>query len=322
PVGADRCMTLAATSSQYTILTGLVCDGVNISAEGIKITDSTFGTASFIRLQDVEIKNAKHHGLLVTRSTDNEFIRLTVHDNGTTDDADHGIYISEAAHRTLIANSIVYNNHAAGILVYNTTSPADGCIVRNNRSYTNGTSGLLLSATNTLAYNNVIYNNHTAAGNLLGSARSGLKVSGSSTGVKLYNNTVYGQKDNSSDKGIEVASGVANTEVRNTIAYNNAKNLSNSGTNTLLTNNVTTDPKFIDAPNTDFHLQATSPAIDAGATLPTVPTDYDGNPRPQGAVYDIGAYEFGSGAAAFAFAFSNGSNQVVTRGASVSIPLT
>src|SRR5436309_9448306 len=58
-VGAARCMLIAAAGSQYAVVSGLVCDVVNISAEGIKITDSTFGAASFIRLQDVEIKNAK-----------------------------------------------------------------------------------------------------------------------------------------------------------------------------------------------------------------------------------------------------------------------
>src|SRR5438046_4223923 len=98
PVGAARCLLIAAAGSQYAILSGLVCDGVNISAEGIKISDSTSGTASFIRLQDIEIKNAKHHGIAVTRSTDNEFIRITAHDNGTTDDTDSGIYIGEASH--------------------------------------------------------------------------------------------------------------------------------------------------------------------------------------------------------------------------------
>jgi len=42
----------------------------------------------------------------------------------------------------------------------------------------------------------------------------------------------------------------------------------------------------------DFHLQATSPAIDAGAALSAVPTDASGISRSQGAGYDIGAYEF------------------------------
>ncbi len=48
------------------------------------------------------------------------------------------------------------------------------------------------------------------------------------------------------------------------------------------------DPLFVSA--TDFHLAVGSPAIDAGLAVP-VATDFDGNPRPQGAGYDIGAYE-------------------------------
>ena len=54
-----------------------------------------------------------------------------------------------------------------------------------------------------------------------------------------------------------------------------------------------TNPKFIST--TDYHLQSTSPAINAGITLSGVTNDYDGNSRPQGAGYDIGAYEYVSG---------------------------
>ncbi len=54
------------------------------------------------------------------------------------------------------------------------------------------------------------------------------------------------------------------------------------------------DPMFVDydgGVGGDFHLQAGSPAIDAGASLAEVSDDYDGNPRPQGLGHDIGAYE-------------------------------
>jgi hypothetical protein len=44
----------------------------------------------------------------------------------------------------------------------------------------------------------------------------------------------------------------------------------------------------------DYHLRATSPAIDKVVTGPA--TDYDGEARPGGASYDIGADEFGAGA--------------------------
>jgi chitodextrinase len=54
------------------------------------------------------------------------------------------------------------------------------------------------------------------------------------------------------------------------------------------------DPKFVNLASYNFHLQSGSPAIDAAANV-SVLTDLDGNSRPQGAGYDIGAYEYASG---------------------------
>ncbi len=52
------------------------------------------------------------------------------------------------------------------------------------------------------------------------------------------------------------------------------------------------DPMLVNPSGGDFHLQPNSPAIDAGQSLASVVEDFDGNPRPEGAGYDIGAYEF------------------------------
>ncbi len=52
------------------------------------------------------------------------------------------------------------------------------------------------------------------------------------------------------------------------------------------------NPMFVNPTANDFHLRPNSPAIDAGLSLASVVDDFDGNPRPQGAGYDIGAYEF------------------------------
>jgi hypothetical protein len=49
------------------------------------------------------------------------------------------------------------------------------------------------------------------------------------------------------------------------------------------------DPLFIDIAAGNFHLQPTSPAIDQASTGPT--TDIDGEARPRGAKFDIGADE-------------------------------
>jgi parallel beta-helix repeat protein/predicted outer membrane repeat protein len=56
--------------------------------------------------------------------------------------------------------------------------------------------------------------------------------------------------------------------------------------------NINADPCFIDAAHGDFHLSAASPSIDSGTLKGAPSTDKDGNPRPVGAGFDMGAYEF------------------------------
>ncbi|MGZ4280494.1 MAG: choice-of-anchor Q domain-containing protein [Gaiellaceae bacterium] len=56
--------------------------------------------------------------------------------------------------------------------------------------------------------------------------------------------------------------------------------------------NINGDPRFVNAANGDFHLSATSPAVNAGTTVGAPSYDLDGAPR--GAQPDIGAFEFGA----------------------------
>jgi hypothetical protein len=70
-----------------------------------------------------------------------------------------------------------------------------------------------------------------------------------------------------------------------------------SGSGITITNAKTGNPLFVNPTGRDFHLQSTSAAINAGtaSVSSTVTWDYDGNSRPQGSAYDIGAYEYGAG---------------------------
>ena len=60
------------------------------------------------------------------------------------------------------------------------------------------------------------------------------------------------------------------------------------------TNNLEGDPQLVDpVTSRDFHLQATSPAINAGTNAFAPADDLDGVTRPVGATVDIGPYEYG-----------------------------
>ncbi|MBG0785530.1 MAG: DUF1565 domain-containing protein [Anaerolineaceae bacterium] len=64
----------------------------------------------------------------------------------------------------------------------------------------------------------------------------------------------------------------------------------NGGNSYPLTNPVYEDPMFVDPSTDDYHLDKESPAVDAGAVV-TLDEDYDGDERPIGDGYDIGADE-------------------------------
>lgn len=144
---------------------------------------------------------------------------------------------------------------------------------------------------------------------------------------RFYNNTLYNVGSTNKlvmylydDPGKSNFSGarimnnifIASSNISN---YGNVMSIGSSGSNVIVSNNFVAsvsgfqplsgwkengginggDPKFVDAANRNFHLQAGSPAIDKGTTSISLATDYDGSPRPKGTAPDMGAYEFQNG---------------------------
>ena len=70
-------------------------------------------------------------------------------------------------------------------------------------------------------------------------------------------------------------------------------NITNTYGVTMGAHSLIGDPRFVDPTHDDYHLTVGSAAIDHGVDA-GVTSDLDGNPRPIGNGFDIGAYEYQS----------------------------
>jgi hypothetical protein len=80
---------------------------------------------------------------------------------------------------------------------------------------------------------------------------------------------------------------VSNSSLQNATFANNEVG---TGTFSNLGGFIAGDPNFVNLALGDLHLQPYSACVDAGIAV-VLTVDFDGNARPQGAGYDMGAYE-------------------------------
>ena len=269
---------------------------------------------------------------------DLEFREMDIHHNGYYWFEDMGIYLSGA--RIKIIGNRIHDNASTGIQLWNTSNDPtlvpNHTIVENNIIYANGFTvvkskkgvgseqygrGIVLGSNGAASEGNLIQNNIIFANFPLGIGLYSL-----SNNTKIINNTIVANVN-----GIGSDERATNVIVKNNIVYdNNAEavrawleinrpellnsvntNRHGSGfdlpaTGIAASNNLTAvDPKFSNRANNDFHLIASSLAIDAGTSQDAPATDFEGTPRPQGNGYDIGADEYGGSATCDCTAWQN-----------------
>ena len=268
-------------------------DGSNADADGIRF----FGTGHMIRknyIHDITMTDAgntdPHIDCFQTWST---AVNITFEQNkcvfdwtnSTSPDAYQGAMIEDrdGSIDNLLFKNNIFIGQRRGPNVYSYTSNSytlNRIIVVNNTFKNIKERALTLQgAPNSKMQNNAMYNVITPA--------SYLSIdSASQTGTQIGYNSIY------------VSSGLPGGSPYPNDVWQQ-------------------DPKFVDVANNDFHLRSTSPFINAGITLSNVTNDYDSTTRPQGAGYEVGAYEF-QAAPSFNFNYSlaNSGNITATQGSS------
>jgi len=210
-----------------------------------------------------------------------------IHDhtgNGIRTGNDPSTGTSELLVDSIIENNLIYDNGGT----FNHPSGAYGSPDFHCALVTGGDGIVVWHGSGNIIRNNIVYNNRGY----------GIRVNenfGLSNKPNLiYNNTVY----KSGGTGIYCYAG-DKTIVKNNISYIAGWAIAGrpeifSGCTNQLSNNLTTDPRFVNPAGGDFHLQPGSPAIDRGVTLSEVPQDFYWGARPFGSAYDIGAIEQGA----------------------------
>ena len=210
-----------------------------------------------------------------------------------------------------------FNRTTTGVYLGTTGSiPQDNFKIYNNKIHDINGPGIVLCAeespypaiTNVDVFNNLIYNNG-----------GGFAVwpNPFTRNFRIINNVFYNNGDEIAVYGSGSNAGVnSNCIIRNNILAHSGDymllfsdysgstatidhNLFYDSTGKYLldpgmlgTNYVKANPMFVNAAAFDFRLQAGSPAIGAGSATLAPATDFIGTLRPQGAAYDIGAYEY------------------------------
>ena len=256
---------------------------------------------------------------------------LIEHNVCTNSIDEHGIYVSNSSDRPIIRFNECYGNNNIGIHMNGDLSAGGDGIISDAQVYgnilhdNNLAAGLNMDGVdNPLIYNNLIYNNHNAQGIALFQQDGAIPT----RGAKIYNNTIIVPDDGRWGILVNTGSNVG-TEIFNNIIINqhswrgcistesidqfssdyNIVNdkLSDDGDGSTITFSEwqalgldqhslladTLNTIFVNPTQNDFHLlDSNSQAINSGKTIPLIDVDIEGNSRPSGAAFDIGAYEF------------------------------
>ena len=253
---------------------------------------------------NVASRSVAEHGIYVSNSADRPVIRGNtcwgnhangIHMNGDIESGGGDGIISEA----VVEANTIYDNGTGGGSGINMDGVRNS-LVRNNlihASHASGISIYRIDGGGASSGNRVLNNTVLVASN----GRWALNIQNGSTGSVVRNNILLNAHSYRGSIDIS-ADSLAGLDSNNNVLMDR---LTTNGGDTILTlaqwrqqtgqdaQSLVATPAqlFVNAGANDYRLSATSPALDAGQARADVPTDIAGVTRPQGAGYDIGAYE-------------------------------
>lgn len=301
-----------AGDGSYVTVDGRIASGIKIN--GKHVSDNSSGIQIYTECTGIILKNIEYAGPLPSSNWTYDFAGVYVNlmagrGTGIYSPTFQNLYVHDAPNLfklfadapiidgCTLSGALSPNGLHGNVLI--TNGITNGLIFRNNDISNWDTEGILIGMTGTPpSMTATVYNNvwHDPA---VGYARL-VEAQYAEHTLYFYNNTV-----DATYYGIRTATGgswSASSKSRNNIFYNLTSygGLTDSDYNafsgtTAETNSIgsITSSIFSNYAGHNYILVGGAAAINAGADLSvTFSTDYLGNPRPSGAAWDIGAYEY------------------------------
>ncbi|UCG69845.1 MAG: PKD domain-containing protein, partial [Thermoplasmata archaeon] len=265
------------------------------SASGSVVTFNSHEDEDSV-LDGLTIQNGKasYGGGIYCTSSSPSIINCKIIGN-TADRYGGGVYCSYSNFLT-IANCEISDNvarYGGGIYTSYSLPYITNCIINGNTTDQDG--GGSHSDHGSLINTNCTFNGNSAGDD-------GGAIRNSSSSSTIINCTFYG--NSAGDDGGAIRNFSSTSTIKNCILWGDTPDeICYSGFSVTysdiqggycdpnITQNINEDPLFVDPNAGDLHLQCNSPCIDKGTGNDAPSTDIDGNPRPLGEGYDIGAYE-------------------------------
>ena len=270
-VSGNTIISNTASTAGYGVGGGLYLRHSNATVNGNTISGNTAGADS----------ESRGGGLGLERSAAIVSGNMICENSATTANGGSGggirLFYSNA---TVDGNTIISNTAAWGAGGLKTENCDFFTVTNNIIAQNHGASGVFAWAYISTPSHGVLVNNTIAQ-----NGSRGVDISQYSTLI-LTNNIVA-----SHTTGIYAWSNATNTVVADYTLFFGNTNDTGGGVITS-TNEITgSDPAFVDPDNGNYHLGPSSAAIDAGVVVPWLTTDIDGDARPIGPSFDIGADE-------------------------------
>jgi hypothetical protein len=252
--------------------------------------------ASFIVLQGFVIQHGCDSGIQSNDTAHDITIRWNeiryIANRTVTDQIGRdGIYMNTSEYNFTFDGNIFHDIGRTGGQTLNhfdhgIYSHAQNVTIMNNLFY-NMTKGFCIQ--NADGANNVLVANNTfALSNLVTGEPGQIIFWGNNTNMTLRNNIF----DHPTSSALNRFQATVSGSIDHNLVNGATSMIADPTGFTVGTNQLGVDPLFVNAAALNFHLQSNSPAIDTGVTVPQVTTDFDGVTRPQGAAYDVGAFEY------------------------------